>query len=258
MKSYRIITISNRQPTAWYFLQEQFYKSLGDYKVDTLVPQYWGGLMTKPRTLFQYIEQGNVTEEYIIFPDNWDVVFAATPDEIMTRFHSFYSDVVISAEANCFPDDLRNDYDKLDNQGMPYKYLNSGFIVGKTSAIFECLKAMDLPSIPDDYYDNEKGCNVHPNDQFEWQKIFLKQPVSIALDRHQILCQTLHDAKPEQFDFSSERIKNVITDSYPCSFHYNGASKDFMPIRVPILKKLNLLDPNEENRDLYESYMGNQ
>lgn len=239
--NFRIVTVSNRRPTEWYYLQNSFYRSLEGYDVLTLQPYHWGGLMTKPRTLFAAIEQGMIKEDYIIFPDSWDLVFAAKPEEVIETYLTFGSDVVISAEKNCFPADLKDEYDKLAEPETPYNYLNSGFIVGKTDAIFECLKAMDLPSIPDDYYDNEKGCAVHPNDQFEWQKIFLKQPVSIHLDRYQILSQTLHDADINDFDFSKERIRNKVTGSYPCSWHFNGGSKDSMPIREPILKHLNFI-----------------
>lgn len=98
---------------------------------------------------------------------------------------------------------------------------------------------MDLPNLPDDHFDGEK--NIHPNDQWEWMKVFVKQPVKIKLDYYQALSQTLHGASIDDFDFSGDRIKNKLTNSYPCSWHFNGASKDDMALRKPILKHLNLL-----------------
>lgn len=237
--TYRIVTISNRFPQEWYYLQAQFYQSIpNDYNPLTINYGNWGGLASKPKWLYKAIKEGLVNTTHIIFADSWDLVFAAPPTEIIERFYSFNVPIVVSSEKNCFPGDLKDEYDKTQKV-TPYHYLNSGFIVGETEAILTCLEAMDLPNLPDDYFDGEK--NVHPNDQFEWQKIFLKQPVTIALDYYQILSQTLHEAKIEEFGFSDKRIRNALTNSYPCSFHFNGGSKDNISLRDPILKHLNLL-----------------
>jgi hypothetical protein len=242
MNNYQIVTVSNRTPTAWYYLQGQFYASLKGHEVLTInhPNEPWGGLMTKPRWLYKAIKNGTINKKYIIFPDNWDLVFCASPDEVMTRFFSFGAPVVVSCESNCFPADFKEDFDKV-NPPTKYKYLNSGFIVGETEAILACLEAMELPNIPDDHYDPVKNCNVHPNDQREWQSLWVRQPVLIILDYSQALCQTLHDANIDEFDLSGERIINKITGSYPCAFHFNGGSKDNMSLRGPILQKLNLV-----------------
>lgn len=236
--SHQIVSISSHVPTQWYYLWNEYLKSLGDNKPMIFQPERWGGLSTKPKVLHWAIKEKIITADHIIFTDCWDLIFCASPEEIMTRYFSFGADVVVSAEANCFPADLQEDFDKL-NPPTKYKYLNSGFIVGKTDAIFACLEAMDLSNLPDDHFDGEK--NVHPNDQFEWMKVFVKQPVKIKLDYYQALSQTLHGASIDDFDFSGDRIRNKFTNSYPCSWHFNGSSKDEMALREPILKKLNLL-----------------
>lgn len=242
MSNYKVVTVTSGKATAWYALQDQFYRSLKGQGALTLQPEFWGGLMTKPRTLYAAIEQGMIPEPFMIFSDSWDLVFAATPEEIIETYLTFGADVVISAESNCFPVELKEEYDKQALPNTPYNYLNSGFIVGKTEAIFECLKAMDLPSIPDDHFNNELGCTVHPNDQFEFQKIYLKQPVKIELDRMQVLSQTLHSADISEFEFvSAGRIRNKIVGTYPCSLHFNGAATTNMPLREGILGHLNLL-----------------
>lgn len=239
MQEYSIVTISSHNPTQWYYLQGHFYQSLKGYEVFTFQPQVWGGLSTKPKVLYDVIKQKAVDSKYIIFCDSWDLIFAGSPDEVMAKYKEFECPIVISAEANCFPTDTKEQYDAL-NLPTKYKYLNSGFIVGETDAIVACLEAMDLPNLEDDHFDAEKGCNVHPNDQFEWQKIFLQQPVKMKLDTFQELSQTLHDAKVEDFDFSGARIRNVNTGSYPLTWHFNGASKDNMELRNAILPKLKL------------------
>lgn len=240
--TYRIVTITSGEAKAWYYLQKEFYRSLNGFDVLTLQPTQWLGLSTKPKVLYEVIKSGMIKERLMIFTDSWDAVFAATPDEVIDRYEThFQSSIVISSETNCFPSGLKEDFDKLHPK-TKYAYLNSGFIVGETDAIFACLEAMDLPNLPDDHYDPVNECNVHPNDQFEWMKIFVKQPVKIELDYHQILSQTLHDASIDDFDLEDERgIRNKITDSYPCMFHFNGGSKDNLSLREPILKHLNLV-----------------
>lgn len=146
-------------------------------------------------------------------------------------------DLVISAEKNCFPNDLKEEYDKLPHTSN-FKYLNSGMIVGYTQKLLETLEAMEVENIPDDYFDGEK--NVHFNDQFEYQKIFLKQPVHIKLDYQQVFSRTLHDAKLEELDFSEPRIRDIETGSYPCTMHMNGNGKSENGIREAILKHLGL------------------
>lgn len=239
--THDVIAISNKQPDAWYYLYRQYFQSLLPHTPKVFQPQHWGGLMTKPRVLYQLIKDRTITTSHIIFTDCWDLLFCATPDEIMRHYAEFNADVVVSSERNCFPGDLKEDFDS-QNPPTEYKYLNSGCIVGKTEAILSCLEAMDLPSIPDDHYDEEKKCNIHPNDQFEWMKIYFKQPVSIKLDYLQQLSMTLHNAKIEELDFSEKRIRNKVTGSYPCTLHFNGGSKDDLAIRNPILQHMNLND----------------
>lgn len=242
MNDYKLVTVTNRIPNEWYYLQKEFFASLNGVEPFVIDGRFgaWGGLTTKPKWLYRAIMSGYIPEKYMIFPDNWDLVFAAPLDEVMEVYKACNKSVMVSSETNCFPSDTREEYDKLDNPA-PYKYLNSGFIIGETEAILACLEAMDLPNVPNDYHDFEKGIDINPNDQLLWQQIYLKQPVEIGLDCSQLLSQTLHDAKIEDFDFSTERIINKITGSAPCSFHFNGGAKSQIELRNPILKHLNLI-----------------
>jgi len=243
MSEYKVVTVSNRTPREWYYMPDLWRKSLGDVEPLIITGEgyhEWDGLASKPKWLYRTIKDGKIPEEYMIYCDSWDLVFAAHPEEIMELYKMFMADIVINAEKNMFPPALKNEFDELDSP-TEYKYLNSGFIVGKTEAILTCLEAMDLENVPGDHYDPEKGCNVHPEDQTLWQQIFLKQPVKIVLDHHAILCQTLHEADMSEFSFSGEIIFNLKTKAYPCAFHLNGSAKDKDHIRTPILKHLNLL-----------------
>lgn len=241
MNEYRVVTVTNRIPNEWYYLQREFFKSLGNTQpvVITGGGEQWGGLTTKPKWLYRVLKEKMVEEKYIIFPDNWDLVFAVPCDDIFDLYKMMGYDVIISAEKNCFPEDTKDDYDRLNNIDV-YRYLNSGFIIGRTDAIIACLEEMDLPSVPNDYYDEVEKRNVHPNDQLLWQQVYLKQPVNIYLDCQQQFSQTLHGADIGEFDFSGRHIRNKITNTCPATFHFNGGAKDNLSIREPILKHLNL------------------
>ncbi len=243
MSDYSIITVCSHVPVQNYFCFQEFFKSLRGKRVLGLGtrPQEYGGLGSKPRLLYDAIKSGNVPEKHIIFCDCFDVVFAASPDELFDAYLGFGVPLVISAEKNCFPTDLKDKYDALENSNLTsYKYLNSGMVVGETEAMLAVLESMDAKNIPNDYWDEEKKIQVNPNDQFYYQQEFLKQPVDIVLDRYQILCNTLHSVKIDELDFNEQGIKNIETNTYPCSFHLNGNAKT-EGLREPILKHLNLI-----------------
>lgn len=243
MSDYQVATVSNRIPEQWYYLQKEFYLSLKGHPVVTInyqADQPWNGFSMKPKWLYRAIKEKLINTEYLIFTDSWDVLFATNPNEIIEMYLDFDSDIVINAEKNCFPATLKDEFDKIKSP-TDYKYLNSGFIVGKTEAILTCLEAMGLSNVPGDYFDAERGCNIHPEDQTMWMQTYLDQPVSISLDYNCMLSQTLHEANMDDFDFTEERIRNKVTDFYPCVFHLNGSAKDKLPIRNPILSHLKLI-----------------
>ena len=239
--SYTIVTVANKKPTENYYTFDEFFKSLNGEQISILGTHEgeYGGLGSKPRLLYHAIKNGDIKERHIIFCDCFDLVFAVPPKELFKKYLQFASPFVISAERNCFPDTHKKEYDDLgEDFDSPYKYLNSGMIVAETDAMFTVLESMDAKNIPNDYWDGEKMIN--PNDQEYYQKEFLKQPIPMVLDRYQILCNTLHDVKEDEFGFTQERLFNKVTGTYPCSFHLNGGAKTG-ECRTPILKHLKLL-----------------
>lgn len=236
------MTVANKRPTQPYYCFDEFFKSLQGEEITILgsTPGEYGGLGSKPRLLYSAIKSGEIKEKYLIFCDCFDLVFATKPVELFEHFLKFNVPVVVSAEKNCFPADLKDEYDKLDNFGSPYRYLNSGMIVGETDAVLACLEEMDAKNIPNDYWSAEQNCMINPNDQFEWMKIFLKQPVKIELDYGQLLCNTLHSVKLEDLEFDEFGIMNKECGCYPMSFHMNGSAKTD-GLRKPILKHLKLI-----------------
>ncbi len=243
MSSYKVVTISNRQPSEWYYRPDLWRKSLGEVEpliIDGNGYPKWEGMASKVKWLYQAIKENRIPEKHIIYCDSWDIVFAAHPNEILARWFSEGGNkLIVNAEKNMFPPALKEDFDKLEAP-TKYKYLNSGFVVGETEMLLACLESMDLPSVPADYFDAERGGNVHFEDQTLFQKEFLKQAVPISLDYNCIFSQTLHEADENEFDFSETRIKNIYTNSYPCCFHGNGSGKS-SDLFKKILNHLKLL-----------------
>jgi hypothetical protein len=244
MSDFKLVTVATNRPTQPYYTYDEFFKSIKGSDILILDREYtrYGGLSSKPKGVYRAIKEGLINTEFLMFTDCFDLVFQFNPLDTYTNYRIDFPDhpIVISAEKNCFPGDLKDEYDKLDSGGSPYKYLNSGFIIGKTKDILSCLESMDLPNVPDDHWSTEKNCMVHPNDQFLWMETFLKQPAKIVLDYKQAMSQTMHDVNEDEVELSGGKLRNVVTGEFPCTIHFNGGSKTGWG-REKILKELNLM-----------------
>lgn len=238
--SFTVVAISTGAPKENYYTFNEFFASLLRHDCEPLIikpdPSKRFGLMDKAKLLHKAIIGNAITSDLIIFADCFDLVFADSPYKIIERYKEFNAPFVCSSEKNCFPADFK---DQFPEAPTSYKYLNSGFIVAETEAMLTVLESMDLENVPDDYYDPEKGCSIHFNDQRYYQEAFVKQPVKMVLDYKQELSQTLCEVSLDELDFSGERIRNKETDSQPLTFHFNGPSKT-NGTREPILKHLGL------------------
>lgn len=239
--NFSIVTVSTGKPREAYYTYDEFFSSLRRYGHDPLVlaPDQGKrfGLGDKPKLLRRAILNQEIDTDLVIFADCYDLVFAGSPEEIIDMYKSFDSPFVCSAEKNCFPGDLR---DQFPESPTSYRFLNSGFIVAETEALLAVLESMDLDNVPDDYWDKEKNCMVHINDQFLFMEQFIKQPVKMVLDYKQVLSNTMHDVGIHELDFNNSLgILNRETGKFPLTFHLNGGSKT-SGVREPILERLNL------------------
>lgn len=247
MNDTRIVTIANRWPSEDYYCYKSLFKSVGNNEILVLGQGQgeYTGLSDKPRILYNAIKDGKITEKYIVFVDAFDVVFADTLENIMSKFKSFNVPIVIGSERNCFPQNFQKEYDRLAHTSS-FKYLNSGVIVGETEAIMEVLEAMDAPNLPVDYHDSRTGRNFHFNDQAYYMDLYLRQPVKMKLDYDCTIVQNMQDVKEGDFILSQKSnvitngIINMETQSMPSIIHWNGGSKSAGTMQ-PILKHLNLL-----------------
>ena len=237
---YKIVTIADKHPYNDYYLLDYLFQTAGENEILVLGQDNdYSGLSDKPRILYNAIKKGKIKEKLIVFVDAFDVIFATPLDEIIEKYKSFNTSIVIGAEKNCFPANFKKEYDKLPFTSS-YKYLNSGVIIGETDAIMEVLEAMDAPNLPRDYHNPDTRTNYHFNDQAYYMDLFLRQPVPMKLDYNCLITQNMQGVEEGELDLSGERILNKETGTTPLVWHWNGSSKDKWS-REPILKHLKLI-----------------
>lgn len=244
--SVEVVTVMNRWPDPVresYYKPGVFFKSLERFGVKPTVlglNEEWGGLMTKPRRLRQWLRDGKATADVLICCDAFDVVFVASPDEVGQEYARIWGEpvwapIVFNAEKGIFPrGELKSRFDKIaGDEKSPWKYLNSGFYIGPPSRVLALLDSMWLDDISNDHkgtnaLDGGAGTHVNPNDQGWYQTIFCAQTVPMELDYDAHVCQTLSACTIEEFHLMAGRVQNIVTGTYPLVLHCNGNSKDLL------------------------------
>lgn len=233
----KVITVSDRAPTAPYYILEQFKESLRRLGVVPVILGWgepWGGLMTKPKRLRTWLQTDPTAKEcdLIIVVDAWDIIFVKHPDDIAkTYMENFAGKVVFNGERCCFP---RGDLaEQFEDKGTPWRYVNSGFMMGKPEDILTIIQDMGIDAIGED----RRGPNgmIEPNDQEHYTLAYLRQPVPMVIDSKTQLCMACHGSS---LDDISLGLKNNITGEKPGVWHFNGDAKNF--VMPAILKTLNI------------------
>lgn len=144
--------------------------------------------------------------------------------------------MVFNAERSLFPFD-QEVHDLHPLSETSFKYLNSGFIVGKTETFKEMLSIVNADKIPDDH-DTTDGRRIEPNDQPLLQRFFVveRKRMGLALDTRAEICQTLSGVLPEELDFDGPLIENRETGTTPVALHCNGRKEDWWPLLLEKLK----------------------
>lgn len=221
--SLQIVSVMNRIPSESYYFHDKFLASLYRHGVTPTILGYetpWGGLMTKPRTLRQWLKEGRCEASCLIVVDAWDLLFGAHPAAMEEQWEDIGKPWLIGGERNLFPAGKESAYPKC---ASTYRFPNSGFIISSPEDMLKVLEHMNLDSIPDDGVDPN---NLNPNDQFYYQQAFLDQPIPMRIDTECQLVWNLCGVDLSNFDFTGELIRNRETDTFPCVFHFNGGAKD--------------------------------
>lgn len=236
-----LVTVANKAPEQDYYLWDEMHRSLMRYGAAAHIlglGEHWGGLMTKPRKLRDWLRGRKLDkQDIIIYFDAYDVVFAADPKDIVKKFKEIKgkNQIIWNSERNLFPDATL----KFPETKSSFRYLNSGFAVGYATAFLEMLEWMDLDKIPDDHR-KEDGSMWEPNDQLYVQRAFLEGPVKMGLDYNCELCQTVcGTSEVPDFDLYADPMRNNETGSSPMALHFNGPSKEY-PFKSRMLEAIGL------------------
>lgn len=239
MNNTEVVTVASRIPKEPYYRYEVFIESLrrfGETPTVLGMGMPFRGLMEKPLHFRRWLREKRNKQPRIIICDSFDLIFAAHPHGIGDRCAELFGDaIVFNGEKGCWPRaDLAEHFPDV---GTPWRYLNSGFMCGPAEKILELLESMDLESVGVDHV-RKDGTKSEPNDQGEFQKAFVAQPVKMVVDGRCQVAQTFSACTLDEFDFSGGRILNKLTGTYPGVLHGNGNSKELI---VPtIIRTLNL------------------
>lgn len=209
---------------------------LNGLELVVIVVEAMSSLRVKDELLKAYL-QGVDKDELILFSDGYDAIFLAGEGEIMEKFSRFNSDLVFSAEANCWPDESLASRYPGPGAGT-YKFLNSGGFIGKAGVIAAMLKKKVRDA------KKYQGSN-----QYIWTRRYLHNADAMVLDTQGEIFCTLSSQEDNEylpkagsnnfhpyiefkerwfvdnFEIQNGRLYNRITQTWPSHAHFNGFSK---------------------------------
>ncbi len=240
-----LITTAHEWPddSIEYYWHKEMLASLRKFRVIPIVLGVqctWQGLMTKPRLLREFIQKRGSEFDCLIVFDAFDIVWARDPVEVSQEWEEMGKPFVIGGESAIFPPEFSEK--AFPECASPYRFPNSGFIICTPEDMLKVLDAMNMDSIPNEELLPD-GSLRHGNDQREYIKMFLQQPVPMRIDTETRFVWNLCGCKPEQFDWSGPIPRNKLTGNCPATFHGNGDGKS-PEIMRPIVEHLGLRKPD--------------
>lgn len=236
-----LVTTANHWPDASipYFWHREMLASLKRFGREPVILGQqcsWLGLMTKPRLLREYLDKNWQSIDCLIVFDAFDIVWARDPVAVVDEWHAMGRPFIIGGEQCIFPPEFAEK--QFPQCASPYRFPNSGFIICTPQDMRAVLEAMKMDHIPNEEQMPDGRVN-HGNDQREYIKMFLAQPVAMRIDSETKFVWNLHEAKESEFDFSGPVPRNRVTGNCPAVFHGNGSGKG-PEIMGPVVKHLGL------------------
>lgn len=251
-----VVTVCSHNPTQpYYHYQDGFLASLARLGVTPVVlgwQEEWQGLISKPKRLRHWLRHV-CTDDVVIASDCFDVVYQEHPDTIRAKWEELWPDapIVFNAERSIFPrSDLATYFPET---GTPWRYLNSGFMIGRRDDLLTMIENVDWDAIgvdrrievPETIYYNghipftgstekhyQHGEYYTPNDQGEYQEIWSRMPVPMELDAKTELCFAMHGTEIDDLDLNGPKVVNRLTGTTPGVLHCNGSAKDSLLPRI--------------------------
>lgn len=222
----RIVTVASNSTDGY----ERFVKSCEHWKWNHTVlgmGQPWSWDLTvapgggkKVNLLKQYlgILSPESDSDIILFSDSYDVIVNDSPANVLSKFKSFDTDILFSAETMIWPDEtLESQFPKIPHN--PYVYLNSGGFIINVGIL---RKLIEEPILDSD------------DDQLYYQKIYIKnlsdQKFKMKLDHECKIFQTMSSRFGEiTVNKNAGQVVNALFPlSNPSIIHGNGGVKSKM------------------------------
>lgn len=230
----QVITVINQEERLPpYYRPDLFRASLARFGVEPIVlglGQEWFGLMTKPLRVREWLRSDAPKADRVIYCDAFDVLFAASPDEVDSVCRSMYGDtLVFNAERACWP--VAEWAEHFPDDGSPWRFLNGGVMCGPIEHLRTVIESINI-----ERDDHTRG--YHPNDQIPYQRAFIDQIAPCRVDTRCHALQCLSASSLDEFDLSTPRPLNLVTGTRPGVIHANGPAKD--TLLVPFARSMGL------------------
>lgn len=163
--------------------------------------------------LYKLMQQEQLAD-YVIVSDCRDVLFLAEQEEILFKFHTFNSPIVMSTETGCWPPDPEVVEYFAGKSPHGYDYINAGQYIGEWYSV-----RLALWSLLDNYRDKHTGLD---NSQGWWARAKMHGQIGFALDHECKIFQTMSGGVDGHVLPIGNRVLNTVTGEMPCSVHFNG------------------------------------
>ena len=170
--------------------------------------------------LFTLMKQQQLAD-YVLVADCRDVLIVAGEEEIIRKFHSFRSPLVMSTERGCWPPDpdIAQFFYGKDKHG--YDYINAGVYIGEWNYVARCLEFLLA-----------KYRGTHPgadNSQGWWMYAKMRGELLFDLDSSCQIFQSMSGGCDGHIAVENLQVRNTVTNTLPCVIHFNGNPGVFNP-----------------------------
>lgn len=210
----RVITMATDASRLLYLQQSA---GMFQMPITCIMKETWGGYEDKITTVLNAL-QDLPDEEVVCFIDAYDVLVNGTLEELEEKFKAFDSELVVSAELNCYPSGYR---DRL-NGTHPNRFPNAGGYIGTVRAIrrmFEWLPMEEIVRMCRCIFEPE---NMPGTDQAYVIEYVLHH--GIPLDTECSIFQSMIRTPWETLEFVEGRMRTRGSSTRPCFLHFNGGA----------------------------------
>lgn len=219
MKRVQVIAVSTAPSNDYQKLQKQTAKALGYSYRSIGQGKPWNGFVTKMTLPIEFLEKElenyqdfpdqypNPNETLYTFVDAYDLAFVGPPSEMLKKYETFGTSIVVGAERVCFGNCQPVTCDSSLQAGER-QYINTGMVMGNIHSLLKYYHFGKQNYPADDQIAMSKLKNI------ECDLISLDKTASIIFNfpftRHQ------HDTLEK---ISNGRFKIKGTDVQPCLVH---------------------------------------